>query len=137
MSGVLGVGYDITKWTEEEKAIAKDRISRYKEIRETVQFGDHYRLVSPYENNRSVLQYVNKEKSESVIFLYNLAEYPNNFTPETKRSKEIRLRGLQPDALYKIEGTETLFTGQFLMDKGIVVPVSGAYKSKIIKLTKQ
>lgn len=137
MSGVLGVGYDITKWTEEEKAIAKDRITRYKEIRKTVQFGDHYRLVSPYENNRSVLQYVNNEKSESIVFVYNLAEYPNNFIPETKGSKEIHLRGLRADSLYKIENIETTFTGQFLMDNGIVFPVSGAFKSKIFKITKQ
>jgi len=137
MCGVLGVGYDITKWTEEEKAIAKEKISSYKEIRETVQFGDHYRLISPYENNRSVLQYVNKNKSESIVFVYNLAEYPNNAISETKRSKEIQLRGLQADALYKIEGMETPFTGQLLMDKGIVFPLAGAYKSKIFKLTKQ
>ncbi|SHJ16572.1 alpha-galactosidase [Tangfeifania diversioriginum] len=137
MCGVLGIGYDITKWTEEEKAIAKEKIFSYKEIRETVQFGDHYRLISPYENNSSVLQYVNKDKSESIVFVYNLAEYPNNAISETKRSKEIQLRGLQADALYKIEGLETPFTGQLLMDKGIVFPVAGAFKSKIFKLTKQ
>jgi len=137
MSGVLGVGYDITKWTEEEKAIAKEKISNYKEIRETVQFGNHYRLISPYNNNRSVLQYVNKEKSESIVFVYNLAEYPNNFIPEMKGSKEIQLRGLQADALYKIENIKTTFTRQFLMDNGIVLPVSGAFKSKIFKIWKQ
>jgi alpha-galactosidase len=137
MSGVLGIGYDLTKWTEEEKALAKEKIALYKEIRETVQFGDHYRLVFPYENNRSVLQYVNKDKSESVVFVYNLAEYPNYFTPETKRSKDIQLRGLQADAHYKIEGIENAFTGQFLMEKGIVLPLSGAFKSKIFKISKQ
>jgi alpha-galactosidase len=137
MSGVLGVGYDLTKWTEEEKAIAKDRITRYKEIRKTVQFGNHYRLVSPYESNRSVLQYVNNEKTESVVFVYNLAEYPNNAIPETKRSKEIQLRGLIADAWYKIEDIETIFTGQSLMEKGIEFPLPGAFKSKIFKITKQ
>jgi len=137
MSGVLGVGYDLTKWTEEEKTLAKEKIALYKEIRETVQFGDHYRLFSPYENNRSVLQYVNKDKSESVVFVYNLAEYPNYFIPETKRSKDIQLRGLQSDAHYKIEGIENAYTGQFLMEKGIVLPLSGAFKSKIFKITKQ
>jgi alpha-galactosidase len=137
MSGVLGVGYDITKWTEEEKAIAKEKISSYKEIRETIQFGKHFRLISPYENNKSVIQYVNKEKSESVVFVYNLAEYPNNFIPETKRSNIIQLRGLQAGALYKIENIETTFTGKFLMDNGIEFPVSGAFKSKIFKISKQ
>ncbi len=137
MSGVLGVGNDLSKWSDEEKAIAKEKIALYKEIRETVQFGDHYRLLSPYENNASILQYVNKDKSESVVFVYNLAEYPTGAIPETRRSKETRLRGLQDDALYIIEGNEEAFTGKFLMEKGIVFPVSGAYKSKIFKIKKQ
>jgi len=137
MSGVLGVGYDLTKWTEEEKNVAKEKIAIYKEICETVQFGDHYRLLSPYENNASILQYVNKDKSESIVFVYNLAEYPNNAIPDTRRSKEIQLRGLQENAVYKIEENEESFTGKFLMEKGIVFPVLGAYKSKIFKVKKQ
>ena len=137
MSGILGVGYDITKWTQEEKATAKGKISRYKEIRETVQFGTHYRLVSPYENNRSVLQFVNKEMTESIVFVYNLAEYPANAVSETKRSNEVQLRGLQPEASYKIEGIEGNFTGHFLMINGIDFSLKGAFKSKIFKITKQ
>lgn len=46
MCGVLGVGYDITKWTDKEKETAREKIALYKEIRETVHKGDHYRLVS-------------------------------------------------------------------------------------------
>lgn len=137
MSGILGVGYDITKWTEEEKTVAKEKIAYYKEIRETVQFGDHYRLLSPYENNASILQYVNKDKSESIVFVYNLARYPNNAIPETRRSQEIQLRGLQENALYKIDEFEGTFTGEFLMKKGIVFPALDAYKSKIIRIKRQ
>jgi alpha-galactosidase len=83
------------------------------------------------------LQYVNKDKSESVVFVYNLAEYPDYFISETKRSKEIKLRGLQADAKYKIDSIENAHTGQFLMEKGIVLPLSGSFKSKIFKITKQ
>lgn len=137
MCGVLGVGYDITKWTDKEKAVAREKIARYKEIRETVQFGDHYRLVSPYENNRSVLQFVNKNGKESVLFVYNLAEYQNNRLPETRRSRTVRLRGLQPDANYKIEGMEPLFSGDMLMNIGVDLPLRGAFKSSILKVTKQ
>lgn len=137
MCGVLGVGYDITKWTDKEKNIAREKIARYKEVRETVQFGDLYRLVSPYETNRSVLQFVGKEEKESVLFIYNLAEYPNNALPETRRPKAVKLRGLQPDAQYKLEGTEQVYSGDMLMNVGIELPVYGAYKSAIFKLVKQ
>lgn len=137
MCGVLGVGYDITKWTEEEKAVAREKITRYKEIRETVHKGDHYRLVSPYENNRSVLQFVNKPKSESIVFVYNLAEYPVNAISETKRPKQVKLRGLLPDASYTIEGIKGVYNGKQLMDIGIEFPVRGAFKSGIFKIVKQ
>ena len=137
MSGVLGVGYDLTKWTDEEKTLAKEKIARYKEIRKTVQFGMHYRLVSPYENNRSILQYVSKEQTESVVFVYNLAEYPDNAITETKQSNQIKLRGLQTNASYAIEGIKGVFSGNQLMTIGIDFDLKGAYKSKIYKITRQ
>lgn len=137
LCGVLGVGYDITKWTEEEKAVAREKIALYKEIRETVHKGDHYRLVSPYETNRSVLQFVHKSQAESVVFVYNLAEYPENAVAETKRPNRVKLRGLQPDASYRIEGMEGCYAGRELMDMGVEFPVYGAFKSHVFKIVKQ
>lgn len=137
MCGVLGVGYDITKWTDKEKETAREKIALYKEIRETVHKGDHYRLVSPYENNRSVLQFVNKPKTESVVFVYDLAEYPDNAIPETKRPKKVKLRGLEADASYRIDGMEGLYKGRQLMNIGVEFPLYGAFKSRIFKIVKQ
>lgn len=134
MAGVLGVGYDITKWGEEEKKIAKEKIAQYKDIREIVQFGTHYRLLSPYENNRSVLQYVNKEQTESVVFVYNLGEYPEHAIPETRRTDAVRLRGLNPERSYTIEGIQGVFKGDYLMEGGIKFPLKGAFKSQIFKI---
>ena len=131
MAGVLGVGYDITKWDEQQKKIAKEKITKYKEIRETVQKGDVYRIVSPFEENRSVLQYVDKGKKNAVIFVYNLAEYPANQTRDTQQSPLVKLRGLLPDVRYSIEGMRGNFSGQYLMEIGINLPLRGAYKSGI------
>ena len=137
MAGVLGIGYDISKWNEKEKAIAKEKITQYKEIRNTVQFGNHYRLVSPYENNRSILQFVSKDLSESIVFVYNLAEYPGGYTSETKKTKTVYLRGLSPDRSYAIEGMEGIYKGDYLLNYGINFPVSGAFRSRIFKITAQ
>jgi Alpha-galactosidase len=134
MSGVLGIGYDITRWDDKEKAIAKEKITQYKDIRETVQFGTQYRLVSPYDNNRSIVQFVNKDKTESIIFVYTLGEYPNNAIPETKRTNNVLLRGLNPDKSYRIEGVDGTFKGDFLLNIGVEFPVKGAIKSRIFKL---
>ena len=134
MSGVLGIGYDITKWNEQEKELARKKITQYKSIRETVHKGDLYRLVSPFETNRSVLQYVNKTAEESVLFVYNLAEYPENAVLKTTSSRLVRLRGLQEDGHYRIEGVEGVYTGKMLMNIGIALPLRGAYKSSIIRI---
>jgi len=94
----------------------------------------HYRLVSPYDNNRSILQFVNKAQTESIIFVYNLGEYPNNAIPETQRTNKVQLRGLNPAQSYKIDGIEGTFKGDYLMNSGIEFPVRGAFKSRIFKL---
>jgi alpha-galactosidase len=131
MAGVLGVGYDITQWDEQQKKIASEKIAQYKAIRETVQKGNVYRIVSPHEENRSILQYVDKNKRKAVIFAYHLAEYPNNSHEEFKHSPMIQLRGLLPDVRYKIDDFKETFSGKYLMETGITLPLRGAFKSKI------
>jgi alpha-galactosidase len=131
MAGVLGVGNDITKWNDEQKETARKKIARYKEIRETTQKGDLYRIISPYENNQSILQYVASDKRDAVIFQYRLAEYPHNAVPETQRSPLVKLRGLLPDVSYQVEGFNNALTGAYLMEVGIRFPLKGAFKSRI------
>ncbi|MDR1720524.1 MAG: alpha-galactosidase [Dysgonamonadaceae bacterium] len=134
MAGVLGVGYDLTKWDDAQKKIAAEKIAQYKAIRETVQQGNVYRLISPYDENRSILQYVDVSKKHTVVFVYNLAEYPTNTVGETQRTPLIKLRGLLQHEKYQIEGIKGAFTGQFLMEIGINFPLTGAYKSKIYSI---
>jgi len=133
MSGVLGVGNDLTKWNEGQKATAREKIALYKEIRETTHKGDLFRIVSPYESNTSILQFVSKDRRKAVIFRYNLAEYPNNATAETERSATVRLKGLLPDLKYTIEGIKGSFSGAYLMNTGVALPLKGAFTSKIYK----
>ncbi|MDR1593045.1 MAG: alpha-galactosidase [Prevotellaceae bacterium] len=134
MSGVLGVGNDIAKWNDEQKKIAQQKIALYKKIRETTHKGDVFRLVSPYESNRSVLQYVSKDKRDAVIFQYRLAEYPRNAIPDNRRSELVKLRGLAPDVQYRIEGFDKSYSGNYLMEIGIRLPLNGAFKSRIYRL---
>ena len=58
MSGRLGMEMQPKDMTEAEKAQCRKAIAEYKEIRPIVQFGDLYRLVSPYrsEEHTSELQ---------------------------------------------------------------------------------
>src|SRR5690606_37870084 len=49
LSGNFGYELDLTKFTEEEKAAVTEQVKLYKDIRPLVQFGDFYRLASPFE----------------------------------------------------------------------------------------
>lgn len=64
MSGRLGMEIQPKNMTDEEKALCRKAISEYKEIRPVVQFGDLYRLVSPYDNQGlSSIMYVSEAKT--------------------------------------------------------------------------
>ncbi len=134
MAGVLGVGNDLIKWTDEDRKLAKDKIALYKEIRETTQKGDVFRIISPFEANRSIIQYVSKNKKKSVVFNYRLAEYPENSIPENQQSPLVKLRGLEPETKYKFDKINGAYSGKYLMEVGIRFPLKGAFKSDIYKI---
>ncbi|MDR0353229.1 MAG: alpha-galactosidase [Opitutaceae bacterium] len=135
MAGILGVGCDISGWNDSQRKLARGKIAHYKRIRETVQKGGVSRLVSPHDENRSVLQYTDADGRKAVVFVYNLAEYPGNTVPGTRRSPLVRLRGLRPDATYRIKEMKGSFTGRRLMEAGIDFPVKGAYRSGVFEIT--
>lgn len=143
MSGVLGIGYDIRKWTKDEQAIAKKKIEVYKNIRPVVQQGILYRLVSPFENNRCALQYNSADRDSSVIFCYNMAEYLPGSQLINRESALLKLKGLDPDKKYILQrpGDEkdkgSIYRGDFLMNIGIEWPVKNSFQSGILIVTKE
>lgn len=132
MSGMLGVGNDITKWTKEDITVATEKIAKYKQIRPIIGNGILYRLVSPYENNKCALQFMSKEGDEGVLFLYNLNEIKKGAKEDSEANNILQLRGLNEEGLYKIEGDTLIYKGSFLMRTGISWRVSGPFKSKIL-----
>jgi Alpha-galactosidase len=132
MSGVLGIGNNITKWTEDEKKLAKEKIALYKEIRPMVHNGDLYRLSSPFYSNMSVLEYVSKDLKEAVVFCYKVGESIEGSTRCLVERPRLVLKGLDQNKTYEVEGTK--YTGLYLMNTGIANPVKGICKSKVIKI---
>ena len=96
MAGNFGYELDITKLTEEEKDAIKNQVKLYKEIRETVQFGDTFRLLSPFESNEVAWMNISKDKCEIVV------SYVKQYAEPNKWNKPLRLTGLEEDAKYEI-----------------------------------
>ena len=134
MSGVLGVGNDLTQWDQEEISLARDKISLYKEIREVVHQGNLYRLSSPFSTNTSVLEYVAQDSTEAVVFCYQLAERLPGSSAFPHQHQTIKLRGLKEDTVYHWVGTDRKFLGSDLMEQGIAFPLDKAYTSTVVRL---
>lgn len=125
MSGNFGYELDLTEFSEEEKEIVKAQVAHYKEIRHIIQYGEFYRISSPFEGNETSWIYVTEDKTEAVAFYFKSLEVPNMF------SKKLRFKGLNPEYTYAIEGTDIVAGGDELMYFGIDTKgVRGDFSSK-------
>ena len=82
--------------TPEDKEFSKNAIKDYYSIRSIVQFGDLYRLLSPYENKRTAMMYVTEDQNDAVLFTYLLKKSINGNT------QPLILEGLDPDKNYRV-----------------------------------
>lgn len=130
--GVLGVGNNISRWSPEQRELAKRKIAQYKEIRHLIQHGIVSRLQSPFEGNRVAIQYTSESGDESVVLCYNLAEVIDGATPDAQQSRRLKLDSLLPDAIYQVGNSS--FTGKYLMEIGMPWPLKGSYKSCVVNL---
>jgi alpha-galactosidase len=140
MSGVLGIGSDIRKWTAAESEIAKNKIALYKKIRPLVQQGNLYKLVSPFENNSCALQYNSTDNNSSVVFCYNMAEYLPGSQVSGRGSHVLKLKGLDPSKQYRLQKADdekdkgSVYSGDVLINIGIDWPVKKSFESGIFTL---
>jgi alpha-galactosidase len=123
MSGVFGYEMDLTKLTKDEEEIIKDQIEFYKKIWHIVFEGDLYRLISPFEENAASWMFVTPDKKEAFVVYVNILAFPN--PPFLK----LKLDGLDPNKIYKIEGTDREFYGDELMNIGINIPPMKDFES--------
>jgi len=113
MCGALGIGANLLAWGEAERAEAARWVALYKGIRPLVQFGDLFRLRSPLDGPLSAVQYVSRDRREAVLFAFRTHEArPAPHSP-------LPLRGLNPEALYEVEGVAGARSGAAWMRLGI------------------
>jgi len=123
MQGSLGIGANITKFTDQEMATAKRLIASYHQVQKTIVQGDLYRLISPRNGSEfSATQTVNKDHSQSVVFAFI------HSTQEGRGFPILKLKGLDPKANYALtsiegavlKGSPTTASGAWWMNHGLV-----------------
>jgi len=130
MCGSLGIGGHLVHWSQDQRDQAAYWIARYKEIRPIIQFGDLYRLRSAQQDAFSALQYVSKDKKESVLFAFCTHQY---HIPMLQSQLPIYLRGLDPNANYSIEEQSDVRSGLAWMRTGIELYLSD-YQSTVLRI---
>jgi alpha-galactosidase len=116
MSGNFGYELDLTKLTEKEKEEIKKQILFYKDIRHIIQFGNYYRLLNPFTGNEAAWLFVSENQSEVVVGYYKVLSQPN---PPLSC---LKLKGLNPNFLYRDKKTGDVYGGDELMYAGIAIP---------------
>jgi alpha-galactosidase len=129
MSGNFGYELDLTKFTEKEKEEVKAQVAEYKEVRELIQFGDMYRLLSPFEGNETAWMYVSEDKTEAFAAFFRVLAVPNGPV------RRLTLKGLDPNKEYFIDGKEDTYGGDELMYAGLTIPyMHGDFQSVVWRL---
>ncbi|MFE3850095.1 alpha-galactosidase [Streptomyces griseorubiginosus] len=125
MAGVLGVGGDLTEWTEEELAEARGWVDLYKEIRPLVQHGELHRLRPP-RGGLSAVQYVRGD--ETVVLAWLQAQHYGEPVPA------VRLRALDPTASYECPETGEVHRGAVLLHHGLRTGLRGDLDAAVLRL---
>jgi alpha-galactosidase len=137
MQGSLGIGANLNNWKPGDFATAKMMVEQYKQIREIVQRGSLYRLISPQNGSEhSVTESVSNDQHSAVIFAFLHSSqmlYP---------FPRIYFRGLKPDTMYRIAAlygklsanTPEVASGSFWMQHGVDVELRGDFQAAAFTL---
>lgn len=113
MWGSFGYELDPLRLTDEEKEMVKTQVGEYHKYYDIIHRGDLYRLIYPgdAEGNMCMWQFVSEDKNEALLTLATpLAPFHGVLIP--------RLRGLDPEKMYKDEESGEIYSGQLLMKAG-------------------
>lgn len=121
MQGAFGYELDLGKMTEAEKEEVKAQVKTFKKHYKLFQFGDYYRISSPFENGDfTAWEYADREGKEaclSVVF----TDLHGNPAPHI-----VKFEGLCKEKRYEVSRDgESLgeFSGAALMNGGLLLPV--------------
>ena len=122
--GNFGYELNLLEFDKETGEEVTKYLDFYKENRNLIQFGDFYRLESPFEGNTAAWMVVDKNKGEALVGHFTILAEPN-----PGYNKKVILKGLDSEKKYLINDEYEAY-GDELMNVGIVFPQPDRYFSK-------
>ncbi len=121
--GTFGYELDLNRLTAEERVQVREQIAFMKRYREVLQFGDFYRLQSPFEGNFTAWMAVSPDRRTALVGWYKTLNEVNG------PYRRVKLRGLDPALCYAVDGGASHF-GDELMEVGLLTTDSAAGESR-------
>ena len=131
LAGTFGYELDVTKIPESDREQIPAQVAMYHKYNDLVREGDYYRIASYAEDHYfDCYGVVSKDKKEALYTYVQVLNRPNY------HSRRIYLKGLAAEKYYAIEGEDGTWSGEQLMNAGLLVQNPfGDFKGKLIHLT--
>ena len=115
IAGTFGYELDLTTMSGEMRQQVPEQIRRFRAIRHLVSDGDFYRLQNVWEGDGclNVWEFASKDRQEALMISICSKRLPGS------GRRRIRLRGLDPEKQYRLENSDFVCSGDFLMKVGI------------------
>lgn len=132
LAGTFGYELDITKIPQEDRDMIPRQTEMYHKYHELIREGDYYRIASYRENNSyDCWAVAAKDKSEVLV------TYVQVLAGANRHSRKIYFQGFDPNALYRLEGTEKTYSGERLMKMGFLMEaLTGDFRSRLYHFVK-
>lgn len=113
MAGTFGYELDPKEMSEEDKEKVKEQVKNYHRYYNVIHFGDLYRIIAPTDDEfKCAWEYVAKDKSEALLNVVIKNRAPHDFLL-------IKMKGLDPEKMYRDETDGEIYSGALLMNAGI------------------
>lgn len=114
---VCNFGYelDVSKLTEDEKEEIRKQVQLHEKIEDMIYEGSFYRIYSPFENEFCCWQTVSKERERAFVM------FATQKVTANRGGVFVKLQGLDPEKLYRVEPLGIKLHGKTLMNLGLPI----------------
>lgn len=120
--GAFGYELDLNALDRHEFDQIAEQVKFMKQYRELFQFGDFYRLVSPFEGNLAAWMVVSRDRKTAIVGWYKLLNEVNG------PFRRVKLCGLDAQMSYRVNGAGS-YGGDELMNIGLATTDASAGES--------
>jgi len=128
--GTFGYELDPKKLTEEDKKEVRIANSWFNKYKKLIDEGDYYSLLNPNISNFASWEVIDKDKTKALVLVFNFKRVNNN-------SRFIKLKHLNPNALYINSLDDKQHFGDYYMNIGLnICEGRESYTPQLVYLNK-